>query len=72
MLGPLHGEYVRHVAHSGLGAAIGRGRRGAIWGVGCHGCGEDDEAFDAECDEFAGRDLDAGEGAKDLGEDANI
>jgi len=46
VLGPLHGECVRHVAYSGLGAAIECGRRGAIWVVGCHGCGEDDEAFE--------------------------
>ena len=72
MLGPLHGECVRHIAHSGLGAAIGCGRRGAIWAVGCRRCGEDNQAFDAECNEFAGRDLGAGEGAEDLGEDVNI
>ena len=72
VLGSLHSECVRYVAHSGLSAAIGCRRRGAIWAVGCHGCGKDDQAFDAECNEFAGRDLGVGEGAEDLGEDVNI
>ncbi|KAJ0158058.1 hypothetical protein CTA2_12395 [Colletotrichum tanaceti] len=66
VLGPLHGQRVRHVPDGALGGPVGGRGRGAVGAVRGHGGGEDDGPLDAQLDEAAGHRRRAEVGAEDV------